>query len=76
MISLKLKFFSESRGALIGNLACMKAFSFSVSHLAVGGTVSVSLTSKGLRGDLQSGSRKKRTTPNITVMSPSTRKTL
>ena len=45
MISRKLKFFSESRGALIGNLACTNAFSFSVSHFAVGGTASVNLAS-------------------------------
>ena len=46
IISRKLKFFSESRGALIGNLACTNAFSFSVSHFAVGGTISVSLASE------------------------------
>lgn len=38
MISLKLKFISAALGAFDGSLAWMKAFSFSVSHLAVGGT--------------------------------------
>ena len=45
IISRKLKFFSEPRGALIGNLACTNAFSLSVSHFAVGGTASVNLAS-------------------------------
>jgi hypothetical protein len=38
IISRKLKFDSDSRGALLGSRAWMKAFSFSVSHFAVGGT--------------------------------------
>jgi hypothetical protein len=38
MISRKLKLLSASRGAFFGRRAWIKAFSFSESHLAVGGT--------------------------------------
>ena len=58
----------------------MKAFSLSVSQFAVGGTgdgqFSLALHNHNNLGQLQSGSKNKRTTPNTTVTKPSTRKTL
>ncbi len=57
MISRKSKLLSASRGAFFGSLAWMKAFSFSVSHFACGGTgvLSVSLAPPSTAYSLEEG---------------------
>jgi hypothetical protein len=73
-----LKFASAALGALVGSLACMKAFSFSDSQDAVEGTKRSSANGGKRKRErcLQSGRKKKVNIPRRTVNIPSVRMSL